>query len=280
MQFASVNGVRQPPSPKRAGVCLHCGAPALAKCGPKLLWHWAHRGKRHCDPWWENETPWHRSWKERFPQDWRERVHFDAGGERHIADVKTSGGVVLEFQNSPMALEELRARERFYENMIWIVNGASFASHFFVLGRLPAPTAPWVADLTFVREGSVFWRRAENPESKREFVLVHSMDEIQHRIDRDYVGHHHYDWVRPRSVWLEAQAPVYIDFGGDVVWHVTRYGDRDLRCVRAIRTRRLAAQHGGVYAEVGAIGATAVRPRGNMSVVYKGEDEVLLSLIG
>ena len=53
------------------------------------MWHWAHRGSRFCDPWWENETEWHRSWKGQFPVNWQEVVHQAETGEKHIADVKT-----------------------------------------------------------------------------------------------------------------------------------------------------------------------------------------------
>jgi hypothetical protein len=43
--------------------------------------------------------------------------------ERHIADVKAPHGLVVEFQHSPLSLEEISAREKFYGNMIWIVDG-------------------------------------------------------------------------------------------------------------------------------------------------------------
>ena len=47
------------------------------------------KGRRFCDPWWENETEWHRAWKDQFPADWQEIVHHAEDGEKHIADVKT-----------------------------------------------------------------------------------------------------------------------------------------------------------------------------------------------
>jgi competence protein CoiA len=103
MQFALVDRQRHLPTPKMTGRCPVCGDGALAKCGSKVIWHWAHAGRRHCDPWWQNETLWHRCWKSYFPEPWREVVHVDdETGEKHIADVKTAGGLVVEFQNSPM----------------------------------------------------------------------------------------------------------------------------------------------------------------------------------
>ena len=96
----------------------------IAKCGQHVVWHWAHKSRLNCDPWWESETEWHRSWKDCFPIDWQEVVHTDPiTDERHIADVKTPRGLAIEIQNSPLRSEEMRSREQFYGNMIWIVNG-------------------------------------------------------------------------------------------------------------------------------------------------------------
>lgn len=95
------------------------------KCGQLKVWHWAHRSIRPCDPWWENETPWHRGWKNQFPADWQEKVHRADNGEKHVADVKTKSGVVLEFQDSPLPRHEGAAREAFYRNMVWVVHASA-----------------------------------------------------------------------------------------------------------------------------------------------------------
>jgi len=44
-------------------------------------------------------------------------------GEKHIADVKTDQGWVIEFQHSCIKPEERRSREAFYGNMVWVVDG-------------------------------------------------------------------------------------------------------------------------------------------------------------
>jgi hypothetical protein len=74
----------------------------VAKCGPRVMHHWAHAGRRNCDPWWENETPWHREWKNLFPEDCREVSHTAPDGEVHRADIKTPAGIVIEVQHSNM----------------------------------------------------------------------------------------------------------------------------------------------------------------------------------
>jgi len=94
----------------------------IPKCGNRRVWHWAHHGERHCDPWWE-ETAWHIAWKNRFLPEWREIVHTAPDGERHIADVKLPDERVLEFQHSPIADAERQSREAFYRTLVWVVDG-------------------------------------------------------------------------------------------------------------------------------------------------------------
>lgn len=95
----------------------------VAKCGEVKVWHWAHQGGRSCDPWWENETEWHRAWKAKFPIDWQEVVHQAGTGDKHISDVKTDRGWVIEFQHSYLKPEERRSRDFFYPKLIWVVDG-------------------------------------------------------------------------------------------------------------------------------------------------------------
>jgi hypothetical protein len=94
----------------------------IAKCGDDRVHHWAHKGRRQCDPWWE-ETEWHLGWKGQFPAEWQEIIQLTETGERHIADVKTDRGWVIEFQHSPVEPEERRSREAFYKRLIWVVDG-------------------------------------------------------------------------------------------------------------------------------------------------------------
>ena len=123
MRFAIVNGKKAEATPKDKGVCPNCGSELIARCGEDRVWHWAHKGNPPCDPWWENETEWHRAWKGQFPVNWQEVVHRDKNGEKHIADVKTDQGWVLEFQHSYLKPEERRVRDAFYHNLVWVVDG-------------------------------------------------------------------------------------------------------------------------------------------------------------
>jgi len=123
MKYALVNGERREAERDLSGQCPCCGSPLIAKCGEVKVSHWAHRGKRTCDHWWEPETEWHRTWKGHFPAEWQEIVHTSATGEKHIADVKTDQGWVLEFQHSFLNPDERRSRDSFYPKLVWVVDG-------------------------------------------------------------------------------------------------------------------------------------------------------------
>jgi competence protein CoiA len=124
MKFSLVNGERREAEKGLPGKCIGCGQPTIPKCGPIKVKHWAHKSKCECDHWWENETEWHRSWKNNFPVECQEIRHKAEDGEWHIADVKTKEGHVLEFQHSFLNSEERLARNNFYgSNLVWIVDG-------------------------------------------------------------------------------------------------------------------------------------------------------------
>jgi len=124
MKFAIIDGDKVQASKGARGFCQGCGEEMIAKCGEFKVNHWAHKRVRQCDTWWETETEWHREWKGNFPSEWQEIVQFDSSTkEKHIADVRTDKGLVIEFQHSHISPVERRQREDFYQDMIWIVDG-------------------------------------------------------------------------------------------------------------------------------------------------------------
>lgn len=158
MRYALVNNKRVEATHALSALCPGCEQPMVAKCGDRRVHHWAHRGRRTCDHWWEPETRWHRQWKSRFPADWQEFVHVAADGERHIADVRTGHGLVLEFQHSHLRPDERAAREAFYPNLIWVVDGTRLkrdAPRFAAGGQMLRPT-PWRGIYTLAFPGECF----------------------------------------------------------------------------------------------------------------------------
>lgn len=95
------------------GVCEVCGGELRAKCGSLVTAHWAHRAA-DCDAWSEPESDWHRNWKALFPEAWQEVTI-----GRHRADIKTPK-LVIELQHSSISVEEIREREQFYGDMVWV----------------------------------------------------------------------------------------------------------------------------------------------------------------
>lgn len=248
MQYALVDGKRQEATLGTKGKCATCGAPALAKCGPKIMHHWAHAGRKNCDPWWENETDWHRAWKNLFPVECREVSHTAPNGEVHRADIRTSGGLYVEVQHSAMTDAERESREAFYKNLIWIVDARRFANSFFLHHILPDPSLDWAKDLKWVRvqrapdihsaNGQYFKfsliavDKAAWPEG--DMHQLFSLHRIRTQVEEAYVGHHQYHWNRAHTTWLVAKCPVYLDFGDERMMRLETYPIGGLPCVRVI----------------------------------------------
>jgi competence protein CoiA len=182
--------------------------------------HWAHYRPKDCDPWWENETQWHRDWKNLFPIECREVSHSATNGEIHRADIKTSTGIVIELQHSAMADAERESRENFYGNLVWILDGSPFRKNFDIYHCLPSPQSEIASDLVWAKarrhmngaNAGMFFRlseaRAERPNITKPEVYsgwIHSIEEIKDAVQEAYNGYHQYDWVRPRTVLLHTE---------------------------------------------------------------------------
>ena len=189
MKFAIVNGKKEEAQPNAKGVCEHCHSEMIAKCGRVKIWHWAHKGNPPCDPWWESETKWHREWKNQFPKEWQEVSHTDPEtGEKHISDVKTPFGLILEFQHSSIKVEERISREEFYKKMIWVVDGCrgELDESYFNMGiGGPLQKEPLVYQINWLGRSR----------------LLHN--------------------------WSESSVKVYLDFGKDVLWRLISFDLKD-----------------------------------------------------
>ena len=185
MKYALVGDQKTTPQPKLRGCCIHCGGDMIAKCGKVKLWHWAHKTTDMCDPWWENESHWHRDWKNHFPKDQQEVGHVDSvTSEKHIADVKNSFGLVIEFQRSTMSEVERVSREVFYQDMVWVVDGSRGAS-----------------------DSSFFHMGVSGPLQKKPLIYIVEW------------------WGQSRLLhfWSASSKPVYLDFGNDVLWKLVSF---------------------------------------------------------
>lgn len=132
MKYAVLNNKRiEPQKGIKGAICPICGEFVIPKCGEQIIHHWAHKSNANCDPWWESETEWHRQWKDNFAKECQEIIMYDdKTGEKHVADVKTKTGIILEFQHSPMNIKEQHSREQFYKNMVWVVDARTYYDKF------------------------------------------------------------------------------------------------------------------------------------------------------
>lgn len=183
MKFAIIDGDKAEATKGATGFCQSCGAEVIAKCGTQKIWHWAHKRKTDCDHWWESETEWHRRWKNNYSADWQEISLLDERtGEKHIADVRTVYDLIIEFQHSRIDPQERIKREKFYKNMIWVVDATRLKKDYprFVKGKKNS------------FENQIFYK-TDNPKIFRVDLI---------------------DWCFPLD-WLESSVPVIFDFLGD-----------------------------------------------------------------
>lgn len=134
MQFGC-NEIKKRIKPSYSGeraLCPFCQSELIGKCGEVYVWHWQHTQNSACDSWKEGETEWHRNWKAQFPEEWQE-VIITKENEKHIADIQTKDGLIIEFQNSSISRATIREREAFYDDMIWVINAEKFKLKKFSL---------------------------------------------------------------------------------------------------------------------------------------------------
>jgi competence protein CoiA len=185
MKFALVGGERREAEPGLSAECPVCRAAMIPKSGDVRVPHWAHRRTSDCDHWWEPETEWHRASKNHFPKDWQEIVHTSESGEKHIADVKTESGMVIEFQYSFLNPDERVSRENFYPKLVWVVNGQRRK-----------------------RDRKQFFASLGSPLSISPVVPIYSVPMNESALLRD---------------WGASRVPVYFDFGTDKTEETLRF---------------------------------------------------------
>ena len=124
--FAVVDGIRRKPFRDGKGECQICGQAVTACCGEIVTHYWRHDSLADCDPWSEGITQWHLNWQDLVAEEFRE-VPLPTLPEKpiHRADIRTAAGKIIEFQHSFLSPEEIREREHFYGNMVWVFDATN-----------------------------------------------------------------------------------------------------------------------------------------------------------
>ncbi len=133
MRYALLDGKRVEAEKAIAdATCECCSDKVYPACGDVNVHHFRHFRGNDCDSWYEPITQWHLNWQNRFPEQFREVV-INRDGKKHRADILNARDVVLEFQNSPISLSQVREREQFYGKMVWVFNGDTLARGMFTM---------------------------------------------------------------------------------------------------------------------------------------------------
>ncbi len=224
MQYALVNNVRSLPEKGTSGTCIGCHEEVISKCGNIKVHHWAHKRKDDCDTWSEPETQWHREWKNKFPESYREVVFRDDNTlEFHRADVHTSGGVTIEFQNSPLSVEEFNQRNTFYKKLIWVVNGIKFKDNFTLDHEIPHPDDPLMNDFEIL--GKAYFKKDEIVElgvPAPRLLRVYGLHDPELNGLALSNNHYAFTWKNKHKTWFESPAVIFLDFGDDFLYRLMK----------------------------------------------------------
>lgn len=166
------------------------------------------------------ESPWHRDWKKAFPEAFREVSFADQTlGQLHRADVHTPCGTTLEFQNSPICMEELRSREEFYPKLIWILNGKKFKG-FRILKSLPDVDDPKLMNYEFCHTDHLKMIRKSDimgGVGKPKAINFYHPELKNIPLTSFYYS---FCWKHPHRVWYHAKSPIIFDLGGHFLYQL------------------------------------------------------------
>lgn len=166
------------------------------------------------------ETPWHRDWKMAFPISFREVCFWDEHSrQQHRADVHTSCGTTLEFQNSPIDIEELESREAFYPKLVWVLNGKKFKG-FRILKHLPDVDDPRLSDFEFCLSDHLSMIRKSDLLNGRGHPKI--LNFYHPELKKIPLTSHYYSfcWKHPHRVWYQSKCPIIVDLGGHFLYQL------------------------------------------------------------
>lgn len=152
-----------------------------------------------------------------------------------------------------MAAYHVAARRFGGRNLVWVVDGSGFRQNFDLYHMLPDPRSKFAEDIVWVKAkrplkgaaGGLFFSVSESrqycPDATKTNMrggIYRSLSDIKMRVEKEYRGHHQYDWVRPRRTWLDATCPVYLDFGEVWLVRLETYDETGLQCARLVSKRK------------------------------------------
>lgn len=94
--------------------CPLCGNELILRQGELNITHFAHKANTCTDTWNYDMSEWHYSMQNRFHPEQREVV-VKHNGQTHRADI-LNGNQIIEFQHSPISMDEIMERNAFYNS--------------------------------------------------------------------------------------------------------------------------------------------------------------------
>ena len=164
------------------------------------------------------ETAWHSNWKKAFPPSYREVCFWDkANGNQHRADIYTPCGTTLEFQNSPICIEELESREQYYPKLVWVLNGKKFKG-FRILKHLPDVDDLSLKQYEFCHSDHLSMIRKSDLSHGGAKRLNFHHPELRRIPLTSY--YYSFCWKHPHRVWYQAKCPIIVDLGGHFLYQL------------------------------------------------------------
>lgn len=103
-------------------ICQFCKSPLITTKNLSSILYWHHKSAyTNCDKWYNSVSEWQFEWISNFPIEWQEVIILN-DNDMHIANIKLPNNVILKFQDEKLTSEEIKKREEFFKNLIWIFN--------------------------------------------------------------------------------------------------------------------------------------------------------------
>ena len=207
------------------GSCPECGDKVFSKCGEYKEWHFSHySGKECCDGFGtKGKCEWHTNWQNKFPKE-RQEIRIIKNNKLHIADAITKNGIVVEFQHSQISPSEIKKREDFYVDMVWVFDCTEIRNHFSVLTKFPQfENVSWqnkfgkIIDEKWMQVSETSWHKLDE-------TYVNKFKEIKKFV---YEKEYEVKWSYEKKYMSTCTKHAFIDIGKNMFLHLKRKIDFD-----------------------------------------------------
>lgn len=197
MRFAEKNNERILPNPMTKDViCPLCKQEVIAKCGSIKVWHWAHKNIEDCDTWADAETEWHINWKDKFPHENQETILEKCVSEYCNNNRNTTGKdghAPCNHINCPDCIFEKHRADVLIKGLVIEFQNSPISSEDIIKREKFYDRMIWVLN--------------KNTFGKHFNIM-------------EYQTLYKFRWKWFPKSWLSSTKPIYIDYGGDMIFRI------------------------------------------------------------